>query len=127
VTVVVTVTADEDATPSSVVKASPTVEAPEEKVTAPPGQSAEVVTLPNGETITRFVTVLVTVTADAEPSPTTVAPIAGMQAPPGQSAQVVTLSNGEVSTRFVTVVVTVTQDAEPAPTPVSGNYGHGYA
>ncbi|KAK7186486.1 hypothetical protein PSPO01_07443 [Paraphaeosphaeria sporulosa] len=121
--------ADEAAESSAIRQiGTPTFAAPSSSVTAGPGEAVEVTTLPNGQVVTHVVTVVVTVTAGAEPAETSSASLAetetatpvtaavGSVTPvPGESVEIVTLQSGEKITRVVTVVEEVTVFL-PAPT-----------
>lgn len=123
--------ADEAAASSAVSQEiqSVTSAAPTSSVTAGPGEAVQVSTKPNGEVVTNIVTVVVTVTAGAEPAETSSASLTeaksatpvttavGSVTPgPGEAVEVVTLDSGEKITRVVTVVEEVTVFL-PAPTP----------
>lgn len=101
-------------------------------VTPGPGEAVQVSTLPNGEVVTQIVTIVVTVTAGAEPlessavspSPSTTqveistpvtTPVGTVTPGVGEKVEVVTLENGRKVTRVVTVVQEVTVYL-PAPT-----------
>jgi tyrosinase len=102
--------------------------APSSSVTAGPGEALEISTLPNGQVVTNIITVVVTVTAGAEPletgsaslteaeTATRITTAVGSVTPgPGEAVEIVTLDSGEKITRVVTVVEEVTVYL-PAPT-----------
>lgn len=122
--------ADEAAVSSAIsqIDKTSTSAAPSSSVTAGPGEAVEVTTLPNGQVVTHIVTVVVTVTAGAEPAETSSASLTQAETAtpvttavnsvtpgPGESLEIVTLSSGEKITRVVTVVEEVTVFL-PAPT-----------
>jgi tyrosinase len=101
-------------------------------VTPGPGEAVQVSTLPNGEVVTQIVTIVVTVTAGAEPlessadgprpsttqmevSTPVTTPVGTVTPGVGEKVEVVTLENGRRVTRVVTVVQEVTVYL-PAPT-----------